>query len=164
MQFGSFTMSATHSPVALDVAAYLAQRLDDQIDWYSEKSSYCQSRYKAFRVIEVVAAALIPLLSGLGEKVPYALWIIGVLGVVVAVTTSIGGLFKYHENWIQYRATSEALKHEKFLFMTKVSPYNVEDAFAILVQRVEGLISNENSTWTQTIRSEQKASTRDTPA
>lgn len=135
---------------------YLQQRLEDQIDWYSAKSSHCQTRYKVLRVIEIVSAAIIPLLSGLGEKVPCGPWIIGTLGVVIAVATAVGSLFKYHENWIQYRATSEALKHEKYLYLVGVAPYDGENSFHVLVQRIEGLISNENSTWTQTVKSGSK--------
>jgi len=135
---------------------YLQQRVEDQINWYSAKSSHCQIRYKALRVVEIVSAAIIPLLSGLGEKVLFGSWIIGTLGVVIAVTTAVGSLFKYHENWIQYRATSEALKHEKYLYLSGVDPYDGVNSFHALVQRIEGLISNENSTWTQTIKSQPK--------
>ena len=94
---------------------YFQKRLDDQIDWYSNKSSICQFRYKALCVVEIVAAAIIPLISGMGENVRFGPWIIGSLGVIIAIITAVNSLFKYHENWIQYRATSEALKHEKFL-------------------------------------------------
>ena len=131
----------------------MSQRLDDQINWYSIKSSSCQSRHKQLRIIEVVAAALIPFLSGIGTAVPYGPWVIGFLGVLIAVLTASSGIFKYQENWIQYLATSEQLKHEKFLFLARVVPYADVDAFDVLVHRVEGLISKENSTWTQTIKS-----------
>lgn len=138
-------------------AEYLQQRLEDQINWYSNKSSVCQLRYKTLRLIEIVAAAIIPLLSGMGDKVPCGPWIIGFLGVLIAIAAATGSLFKYHENWIQYRATSEALKHEKFLYLGRVTPYDGQNCFPVLVQRVEGLISKENSTWTQTVKSEPKA-------
>jgi len=58
-------------------------------------------------LIEIVAAAIIPLLSGMGENVPYGNWIIGSLGMLIAISAATGNLFKYHENWIQYRATSK---------------------------------------------------------
>lgn len=140
-------------------AEYLEQRLEHQINWYSNKSSNCQFRFKALRLIEIVAAAIIPFLSGMGEKVPHGPWIIGILGALIAIATALSSLFKYHENWIQYRATSEALKHEKFMFLTHVTPYDGEEAFRVLVQRTESLISKENSTWTQTVKRESKSST-----
>lgn len=138
--------------IHISSAEYLQQRLEDQINWYSNKSSVCQIRYKVLRIVEIVAAAIIPLLSGMGDKVPYGPWIIGSLGVLIAISAAAGSLFKYHENWIQYRATSEALKHEKFLFLGCVTPYDGPDYFPVLVQRVEGLISKENSTWIQNVK------------
>lgn len=130
-------------------AEYLAQRLEDQISWYSTKSSTCQKRYKALRLIEIVAAALIPLLTGMGDKVPCGPWIVGSLGVLIAVAAAAGSLFKYHENWIHYRTTCEQLKHEKYLFVTRSGPYTSQDAFTLLVERVEALISKEATTWAQ---------------
>lgn len=128
---------------------YIAQRLNDQIDWYSQKSSDCQTRYKALRVIEIFAAALIPLLSAMGEKIPYGQWAVGTLGVTIALSAAASSLFKYHENWIQYRVTSEQLKHEKFLFAIHSGPYDDQTRFQLLVQRVEALISKEAATWAQ---------------
>ena len=51
--------------------------------------------------------------------------------------------------WIEYRTTVAALKKEKFLFVTKTEPYDSDDAFPILVQRMESLVSKENVTWAQ---------------
>jgi hypothetical protein len=39
-----------------------------------------------------------------------------VLGGVVVVAASVGNLFKFHENWLQYRALIEALEREKELY------------------------------------------------
>lgn len=128
---------------------YISQRLDDQIDWYSRKSLSCQTRYNVLRLIEIIAAALIPFLSGMGEKVSCGQWIVGSLGVMIALAAAAGSLFKYHENWIQYRVTSEQLKHEKFLFATRSGPYEDLSRFQLLVQRVEALISKEAATWAQ---------------
>jgi hypothetical protein len=130
-------------------AEYLNQRLENQINWYSGKSGICQWRYKALRLIEIAAAALIPLLTGMGEKVPFGPWIIGSLGVLIAVAAAAGSLFKYHENWIHYRTTCEQLKHEKYLFVTRSGPYTDQDVFTLLVERVEALISKESTTWAQ---------------
>lgn len=128
---------------------YIQQRLEDQIAWYSDKSEWNQARYKWLRLTEICSAAVIPFLSGMGERVPCGTWIIGTLGVLIALAAAAGSLFKFHENWIQYRATAEQLKHEKFLFLTKTRPYDDQDRFASLVQRIESLISKENSSWAQ---------------
>lgn len=144
--------------IQMNDAEYVKQRLEDQITWYSNKSSLCKWGYTILRLVEIIAAAIIPFLSGMGGNVLNGSgpWFIGSLGVLIAIAAAAGSLFKFHENWIHYRATAEALKHEKFLFLSQTSPYNREDCFPMLVQRVEGLISKENSTWTQTVKSEPK--------
>ena len=56
-------------------------RLEDQIEWYDQKSLYSQRWYKGIKVMEILAAALIPLASA--SVAPS--WISGVLGVFVVV-------------------------------------------------------------------------------
>ena len=131
---------------------YLESRLEDQLRWYSEKSKHNQSWFIRYKVIEISSAALIPFLSGFSEKIPYSSWIIGILGLLVAITASLTMLFKYHENWIQYRTTAEQLKHEKYIYLTGTQPYNTKDKFNLLVERAESLISKENTEWAASSR------------
>ncbi len=74
---------------------------------------------------------------------------IGALGVLIAVAASANALYKYQENWIQYRATSEQLTREKFLYLTNSGNYAVEDKFPLFVQMIENLLAKENSSWVQ---------------
>ena len=129
---------------------YLTERLDDQLNWYSDKSQWNQRWYKRLKKIEIACAALIPFCSGLGNEFGLIITIpTGVLGVSVAICMAVMSTHKYHENWIQYRITAEQLKHEKFLYLTQASPYNSINRFETLVLRVENLISGENSNWSQ---------------
>ena len=126
---------------------YIEQRLNNQIGWYDTKSSTNQAWFKRLRFTEVVAAAIIPFLSGFaGESMAIKI-AIGALGVLVAVIASLLGLLRFQEHWITYRATAEALKTEKFLFLTQTPPYDKQDAFHLLVQRVEAILSKENAEW-----------------
>lgn len=126
---------------------YLSERLNEQIDWYNEKSFLNQKWFKRLRLLEIVLATIIPFIAGIGNVIPYHSIIIGALGVIIAISAGLSALYKYHENWLEYRTTAETLKHEKYLFQTKCSPYNNDDAFCKLVQRTERLISKENSKW-----------------
>jgi hypothetical protein len=128
---------------------YIEQRLDDQINWYDQKSSTNQIWFKRLRFAEIVAAAIIPFLSGFAGGSLAIKIAIGALGVVVAVIASLLALLHFQEHWINYRAKAEALKTEKFLFLTQTQPYDKEDAFHLLVQRVEALLSKENTEWLQ---------------
>ena len=128
---------------------YIEQRLNDQIVWYDRKSSTNQRWFKRLRFAEIVAAAIIPFLSGFaGESLAIKI-AIGAVAVVVAVIASLLALLRLQEHWISYRATAEALKTQKFLFLTQTEPYDKEDAFHLLVQRVEALLSKESIEWVQ---------------
>lgn len=136
---------------------YIKERLEDQLEWYSKKSQYNQKWFKRLRLLEITCAALIPFLSGMGDKINFSPWIIGCLGVFIAVSATASTLFKYHENWIEYRTTAEQLKHEKYVYLTGAKPYDTDSKFEILVERVESLISKENSAWASITRKSSSA-------
>lgn len=128
---------------------YIQERLDDQIDWYDSKSVGNQQWFKGLQVFVIVASASIPFIIGyFGDESNAPKFVIGVLGIAIAAITAVLGIYKFQENWLEYRTTCESLRHEKYLFLTGAAPYNVEDPFHLLVDRVEGLISNENTNWT----------------
>jgi len=128
---------------------YLEERLETQINWYDSKSQSNQHWFKNLRSAEISCAALIPFIAGFSESIPYGQIVIGVLGVIIAICAGLSGLNKYQENWLTYRTTCETLRHEKYLFLTGCSPYNGEESFRKFVERVEGLISKENSQWSR---------------
>jgi len=134
---------------------YFEARLDNQIDWYDRKSGWNQRWYKRLQVLLIVASATIPFLSGYvpdGPDISSIKIMIGLLGLIVAAIAAILGLYNFQENWIKYRATCESLKKEKFKFLTQVSPYDDDNAFALLVEHVEDLISKENTDWSQQLQ------------
>lgn len=136
----------------MDADEYLKSRVDDQIAWYSRKGRSNQRWSHALRIIEVIAAALIPFIAGMGEAIPASAWLLGALGVAVAICAGMGGIFRHHENWISFRATAEALKQEKYRFLTRAAPYGNDAAFDTLVQRVESLIAGETAGWAEETR------------
>lgn len=141
----------------MDAEQYIQQRVDDQIRWYDQKSIRAQLWFKALRIIEVVCAAAIPLIAGFELFDCYSNLVVGLLGAVIAICAALIGLGNYQENWVEYRTTCESLRHEKYLFLTAAEPYNADEPFGLFVQRVEGLVSKENSTWSQHIRAQKSA-------
>lgn len=131
----------------MDEKQYLSERLDNQIKWYSSKSRYNQKMYKRLGLLEIISASLIPLLSGLSSMISYSEWIIGILGVIIAVAVGASTLYKFHENWLAYRTTLEALKHEKLLYLTQTAHYDNDERFQTLVSRAENIMVNENQNW-----------------
>ena len=142
----------------MSIDEYIEKRLDPQIKWYDEKSIHAQKRYKQFQITEIILAACIPLLSGYSNKSTSIAFIIGIFGAAIAIIESITKLNKYHENWIQYRATCELLRYQKSLYLTKSFPYNPVDETIdnVFVKNIENIISAENNQWKMTNTMEER--------
>lgn len=126
---------------------YISSRLENQIRWYSEKSGSAQALYKRWKVFECVLAASIPVISLIFWNASCTRYVVAAIGAVLSVLSSVHGLYKWHEHWIVYRSTAEALKREKFLYLAKAGPYAAPDADALLVSRCEQILSHENMSW-----------------
>ncbi len=128
---------------------YLKNRVDDQIAWYDRKGAANQSWFQRLRLIEIAAAAAVALLAGYADSFSNVKIVVGILGLITAVIASVLALYHFQENWIAYRSACEALRQEKYLFLTKTEPYEGNNAFPLFVSRVEGLMSKERTAWTQ---------------
>jgi len=132
------------------------QRLVEEQAWYSEKSRAARTAFKRIKVTEIIAAAMIPFLTG--HTWPEITYIVGGLGVLITILEGLLHLNQYQENWTNYRNTAESLKHEKFLFLAQAGPYaGVENPRAVLAERVEALISQENSQWVAALQKSSQA-------
>lgn len=136
----------------MDAEQYVKERLEGQIDWYDRKSQRNQKWFKFLRVTEIICAAVIPFIAGMFGDIIYGQISIGILGVIIAISAGLSSLNKHQEIWLTYRTTCETLIHEKFLFLTACKPYDCDCAFTTFVERIEGLISKENSQWSRNSR------------
>jgi hypothetical protein len=128
-------------------------RLEDQVGWYDRKSQAAQRAFKRLKVLQLVAAAAVPVVAAAEA----ASWITAGFGGVVLVLEGLQQLGQYQSNWITYRSTCEALKHEKYLYLAGAGPYsNSEDRSMVLAEHVEGLVSQEHARWVSS--REEKAS------
>jgi hypothetical protein len=134
-------------------------RLEDQIEWYDRRGGDAQRTYRRFKVVEVIFGALIPFLAGFQDNLRPLLTpdfellpavLIALLGVGVVVLEGLQHLNQYHQIWLSYRSTCEALQHEKFLFLADAGPYAPTEDKRALAERVEELLSNEHTKWVPT--------------
>jgi len=131
-----------HQRAGVDGVAY--ERLEDQISWYDRKSVQNQRRFKTTKGLQMVLAAAIPVLAAFNAPVAIG----GGFGALVVVMEGFQQLNQYQQNWINYRSTCEALKHEKFLYLANAGPYaSASDPVALLAERTEGLVSQEHAKW-----------------
>ena len=120
------------------------ERLEDQLTWYDRKASYNERMFKRLRIATIVISSAIPLCAAF-VKYPV---ITGALGALIALFEGLQQLNQYHQNWITYRSTAEALKHEKYLFLSTAGSYATsENPRTLLSERVESLVSQEHSKW-----------------
>lgn len=121
-------------------------RLDDQIDWYDKKSQRAQIWFKSLKIVQLVVAGLIPLVALF--TIPHADRLTAILGLAILVVEGMQQLNQYQSNWISYRSTCEALRHEKFLYLGHAGPYKSESRpQTVLAERIESLVSQEHAKW-----------------
>ena len=143
---------ATHGP-EIDP---IMERLEDQIGWYDRKSITNEQYFKRIKMLEIAAAATIPFLSAFTFS--RMMWVTGGLGVLITVLEGMLHLNQYQQNWIAYRSTCESLKHEKYVYLGKASPYaGVADPRALLAERIESLVSQEHAKWASVQQQEPKS-------
>jgi hypothetical protein len=135
----------------------IMERLEDQIGWYDRKSMTNQRYFKRIKTIEIAAAAIIPFLSAF--SLPRLMWLTGGLGVLITVLEGMLHLNQYQQNWIAYRSTCESLKHEKYVYLGKASPYaGALDPHALLAERIESLVSQEHAKWASSVQQQEPKS------
>lgn len=160
---------SNHPSQPWSVQDYIEQRLTDQQTFHDNKSNQSQTKYKWLRRAEIIAAGLIPVLAIVpGDSFCMKL-IIGSVGALVAILASFLALGNYQQDWINHRATSEALKAEEILFVTRCGVYSdptpsntanqdMPDALqqqleqqrlCQLVENVEAILADEHSKWQQ---------------
>ena len=139
-----------------DFQKYLKERYENQTDWYDKKSIWNQKMYRRFQWAVIVLSAITPVLVAIvaiRPEVKVTSWPAVVISAIVAIGTTALKTFKYQENWINYRTTCETLRKEIHFYNASVGEYkDTDDREALFVERVEALISRENTMWLTTQR------------
>ena len=136
---------------------YIAERLDQYQNWYDSKSVKMKNKYLRGRIWSAVSAIFVPIVTNISlpeivitsdltfdiSKV-----LATILSTIVALLIALEGVLHYREQWKNYRTTEQYLTAQKNLFLNKVGDYaNLKgnDAFKLLVNRVETAITEENA-------------------
>ena len=132
------------------------ERLAENLAWYSAKSTRNKTWFQSLKTLTIASAALIPVMSTSG--IPHGAQISAGLGVLIAVIESLQQLKQYHDNWINYRASEEALKHEQYLYLARAGPYRgIDSPQTLLAERVESIVSQEEKGWVSSQTSAQQS-------
>jgi len=139
-----------------DFENYIKDRYQSQIDWYDKKSMANQKMYQRLQFSLIVLSSLTPILILIDqlkelEKYNSLFWVPAVTSVLVAIITTLIKTYRFQENWINYRTTCESLKKELHYYEANLDEYmDSKNKESVFVNRVENLISRENTLWLHT--------------
>jgi hypothetical protein len=123
------------------------ERLEDQIRWHDGRGKRSQRLFKWLKGAQIASAASIPVLTALRVSP----WVAAALGGSIVAIEGVQQLNQYQNLWLNYRATAEALNHEKYLYLAQAGPYaSKNDSHRLLAERIEVLISQEDQKWMRT--------------
>lgn len=127
---------------------YIKDRLKPQIEYYSKTSKRLQREYYILSIISTIILAVIPILTLLSDFSELYKYLIAGSSAVASVLSGILLLRKTKDNWLEYRATSEALKAELEEYRYSAGAYKGrEDKNILLVETCEKIMQAEHSEW-----------------
>jgi hypothetical protein len=136
---------------------YIKERLDQYQNWYDNKAVKMKRNYLRGRVWSAINAVLVPIVTNISLPVivittsltlDFSKVLATILSTSVALLIALEGVLHYREQWKNYRTTEQYLTAEKNLFLNKVGDYSnltENEAFKLLVKRVENAITEENA-------------------
>ena len=120
------------------------KRLEDQLEWYERRSRSAKNAYRRVQTAQLLLSAVVPVVAALEVRAA----ITAAVASLVVVAEGLQQLFQWQPEWLAYRSTAEALKHEKYLYLAHAGPYRKDDRGRALAERLEGLVSQEHAKWT----------------
>ena len=133
---------------------YVERRLEPQEEWHNKRARLNKWLFYTVEVATLLAGAAIPVVNLWAVKDAYLAGVLSaILGGVVVMAAAVGKLFKFHENWLQYRTLVEALEREKELYSNGAADYAELDEAGrnrLLVERVESILASTTSQFIET--------------
>lgn len=128
------------------------ERCDAQIRWYDQHTRRSQNLSNVFQVATIVLGALTPVLLLWGTALPVALQALP--SALAAVAAGVSAIFHWGEDRTRFASTREALKSERFKFLTRTTEayqatLDDQQALGHFMARIEGLALHELVEWQQ---------------
>jgi hypothetical protein len=140
----------------MEASDYIQKRIDEQCDYYDRAAGRAKKNHFRMRTIAVGGAATVPIVTNLPFDflMQYRTAPATIFSLVVTVVIALESIYKYGEQWKNFRSTYEFLKSEKFHFLAGEGQFrkmNPDEAYILLVERCESRIISENSATLNTI-------------
>jgi hypothetical protein len=114
------------------------QRLEDQLAWYDIKASHSRAWHMRLSLLTTLSA--VATIAFLGLDAPK--WLGMTSALLVVLSQALQQLYQFQQNWVSYRATAEALKKEKYLYLALAGPYeSATEPRRLLIERIQSIVS-----------------------
>jgi len=125
---------------------YRDGRYAEVLEYYDSKAVWNKRCYYACSVYVLAVSGVICPVVLLSST--YGQVLAAIFSPTVTVLAAVAALFKFHENWLSYRATWDALKHEYYWHDANAGLYaGQDDPDRLFVEQVEALVSREGAEW-----------------
>ncbi|MCX5931721.1 MAG: DUF4231 domain-containing protein, partial [Cyanobacteria bacterium] len=101
---------------------YLNERVDEQIEWMSQKAKGNKGSYRTLRLLQISLGILVSAGGSYATSLDFGPQILSCLGALISLTAAWETVNDYQNNWIRYRRTKEDLERERLLYRTASGP------------------------------------------
>jgi hypothetical protein len=131
--------------------AFLRARWLSDLQWQDGTAKKFQRLHYAFRLVAIVGGVIVPALVGLNPTEDF--WrarvrvLTFVLSLLVAISVTVEGFFRFGDRWRHYRRNAELLKSEGWMFFQKSGRYRSckthGEAYPEFTEQVEAMLREE---------------------
>jgi hypothetical protein len=137
-----------------NMSDYVRNRAAQYAGWYDKKAIKAKRQFLWSRTIIALGAILTPFLathdfsvSAFGLEFDLSRTLSGLIGISIASLVALEGIFKFQDQWKNYRTTEQYIITHIFMFGHGVGEYDgidCNDGFKKFVQNIEVAIKSEN--------------------
>jgi hypothetical protein len=128
------------------IKKYLTEDFAKAVKFYDDRASTSKGWYRLLSVYLIVASAGLTIVIAIAPK--EECWRIAalILSASIGVATGLLAHFKYHENWLSYRGSWDALERERRTHQAGIGDYkSAADKDVLFVERVEAILAREGA-------------------
>ena len=132
---------------ATELKEYLDGQYADLLAFYDRRAVTAKFGHNCCSIyVIVISVAIAPIQAlSLGhDSSDKGKIIVAVISPTLAIVAGLAAHFKFHENWLSYRSTWDAMRRELALMKAGAGPYSdSQDRNAQFVERIEAMVANE---------------------
>jgi hypothetical protein len=144
-----------------EILNYSTGRFRKQRNWHNSKATWNKRWFYFLEITTLGAGATIPVvILWAADNAFWARLLPALLGGLVVITTGLSKLFKFQENWLQYRTLVEDLDREEVLYKSGIGNYSGLDATAreaLFPERVENALARVTAQYVAAHRAAREA-------